>query len=300
MMRTVLATLLLPLASILAGFSPFQAEHPVVQQGNRALDAGDPETALQHYGRAETELGGRAEIDYDRGNALYRLQRFEEARDAYRKALAGPEGLRPRDAYNLGNTLAHLGATDEAIDAFRKALAADPGNENARYNLEVMLRRKQAGQNGAPQDEKKPSPDRPDGGTRDAGAAEEKDAGRSGAEDGGAGETGNRDGGRNDRSDAGRAQERDAGADSRDGGARADERDAGTPAGSARNRDAGAAAQAGSSRDGGSGPEQAAHEISRQDAEKLLDALRAREQRMPMAPARSSKARSSSDAEKDW
>jgi Ca-activated chloride channel family protein len=282
----------LPLALLLVGFSPFQAESPEVSRGNQALRAGDPASALEHYDRAQSKLGNRAELDYDRGNAFFAQKRFEEARDAYKKALTGPDGLKSRDYYNLGNALARLDSSEEALDAFRKALAMDPQNEDARYNLEVMLRRKQAQQQPQQQKDQKPqkSGDSPDGGTR-AGKDDQKDD-RDGGDKKDA-----RDGG-TDGADAGRQQERDAGADPRDGGARPqpeESRDGGQPE----------QAQQSGSQDGGRGDQDGrqadAAQMSRQDAEKLLDAMRARERNMPMSPAGQNPRRArSSNAAKDW
>jgi Ca-activated chloride channel family protein len=262
----------LPLALFLVGFSPFQAESPEVSRGNQALGAGDPASALGHYDRAESKLGHRAELDYDRGNALFAQQRFEEARDAYKKALTGPDGLKSRDYYNLGNALAKLKSDDEALDAFRKALAVDPQNEDARYNLEVMLRRKNPQQQ--PQKDQKPQKpkpgDSPDGGSSARAGDEDRDGGsQNDAHDGGT-----------DGADAGRQQERDAGADP-------------PPQKSEGQRDGGSG-----DRDG---RQSEAAQMSRQDAEKLLDAMRGRERNMPMAPAgKNSRRARSSNAAKDW
>jgi len=287
----------LPLALFLVGFSPFQAESPEVSRGNQALRAGDPASALEHYDRAESKLGHRAELDYDRGNALFAQKRFEEARDAYKKALTGPDGLKSRDYYNLGNALAKLKSDDEALDAFRKALAVDPQNEDARYNLEVMLRRKQPQQQQKKDQKPKPG-DSPDGGSSAQAGNEQRDGGsQNDAHDGGT-----------DGADAGRQQERDAGADPRDGRARQqpeDSRDGGQPEHAQQPQQSpqpSESQQDGGQRNGGSDGRQAeAAQMSRQDAEKLLDAMRGRERNMPMAPAGKNPRRArSSNAAKDW
>src|SRR5262249_57822098 len=71
-----------------------------------------------------------------------RLNRYDEAREAYRRAseAAGPS-LKERDLYNMGNALAQLGDTQGAIGAYRKALVLEPRDEEARHNLEVLLRK---------------------------------------------------------------------------------------------------------------------------------------------------------------
>ncbi len=250
---------------LLAGWSPLTAEHPEVAEGNRRLEAGDAEGALRSYERAEKQLGPRPEIDYDRGGALHRLGRFAEAREAYEKALETPRG-----AYNLGNTLARLDDTDGAIRAFRRALALDPDDEDARYNLEVMLRRRSEARRGPPPEEQSPPPTA-DGGTPDGGT---EDGGRDGGAAPGDAE---RDGGPAARRDL-------AGEDGghRDGGeteeARAERKE-----------------RQGASGRGASRPS----ELSRHEAERLLDSMREREKNMPMRPVEERRGRRP-DVAKDW
>jgi len=42
--------------------------------------------------------------------------------------------------HNLGNALAFMGDIDGAIQSYRRALKTDPGHEDARFNLEYLLR----------------------------------------------------------------------------------------------------------------------------------------------------------------
>ena len=136
--------LALTLALALAGFSPFQAEERNVREGNERIAAGDPAGALPHYDAAEKAAGPRPEIDYDRGVALHQDGRAADAREAFRRALergAGP--LSSRASQNLGNALAALGDREGAKQAYVEALRQDPRNDDARFNLEVLLRKEQ-------------------------------------------------------------------------------------------------------------------------------------------------------------
>jgi Ca-activated chloride channel family protein len=102
------------------------------QQAYRALSQGA-------YDRA-AEL---AEEHLLRGAAAYRQGEYQRALDAFEQA----EG--PTANYNRGNALAKLGRLQEAIKAYDQALAKRPDMEDAQVNreaVEALLRRQQAPQ----------------------------------------------------------------------------------------------------------------------------------------------------------
>jgi Ca-activated chloride channel family protein len=86
---------------------------------------------------------------FSAGNALYRMRHYEDAAKRYRLAVAGPGRLRQRGAFNLGNAL--LRAAENAperpellqgsIRAYEEALRLQPSDADAKWNLEVALRR---------------------------------------------------------------------------------------------------------------------------------------------------------------
>jgi tetratricopeptide (TPR) repeat protein len=91
-------------------------------------------------------------LSYGLGTADYRLGRFDRAVQAYHDAVAGDRALQQRAYYNMGNAYVwkaraeydHTGkrmALRGAIDSYEEALLIDPTDANARWNLEVALRR---------------------------------------------------------------------------------------------------------------------------------------------------------------
>jgi Ca-activated chloride channel homolog len=86
---------------------------------------------------------------FNAGNALYRMRHYEDAAKRYRLAIAGPPDLRRRSAFNLGNAL--LRAAENAperpelllgsIRAYEEALRLGPSDADAKWNLEIALRR---------------------------------------------------------------------------------------------------------------------------------------------------------------
>jgi Ca-activated chloride channel homolog len=247
-------TVALPLVALLLAASPFQAEQPEVRAGNEAVKGGDPAAALPRYDAAEREAGPHPEIDFDRGNALHAAGRPEEARAAWRKAAErAPPPLASRALQNTANALDQAGDQPGAIRALGEALQRDPGNEDARYNLEVLLRRKAEGK-GAPKEEGEQGAKRPDGEPR-PGAGGKQDRPEAGTQ-------GGRPEPRGGEPKEGQAQDR---RQERPG------RDEGT----------GRAGDEGAARDGAAArPEP----VGKRDAERLLDALRSRERAMPLGP----------------
>lgn len=261
------------LLALALAFSPLEAEERNVREGNERLLAGDAEAALRRYEAAERAVGPRAALDYDRGIALHRLGRLDAARDAYRRALdRGAGGLSSRTLQNLGSTLDALGDRDGAIAAFREALRRDPANEDARYDLEVLLRRKDGGK-GSPEEGagggKKDAPSRAQG----AGPPEPE----------------------GEKAPQREPPPEQQGADAQaKGGPRPPAREPGAgPRATGAKPEDGARAE----RDAPAGPQAAP--LTRQDAEQLLDALRAREKNMPLAGREKGDGRRA-DVAKDW
>jgi Ca-activated chloride channel family protein len=89
-----------------------------------------------------------ARLAFDAGSALYRLERYEEAADQFRASARDPR-LRQRSLFNLGNAMVR--AAEEkpgqpeplyrAAEAFEGALRLDPRDQDAKWNLEIALRR---------------------------------------------------------------------------------------------------------------------------------------------------------------
>ena len=83
------------------------------------------------------------------GNALYRMRHYEDAAKRYRLAAAGPADLRQRSSFNMGNALVRAAENAPerpellygAIRAYEEALRLDPTDADAKWNLELAVRR---------------------------------------------------------------------------------------------------------------------------------------------------------------
>ncbi len=117
-------------------------------RAERLYEQGNYQGAFDLYQRAAQRQDDPA-LSYNTGNAQYRLRRYEDAVKTYRGAMAGDARLRQRAYFNLGN--AYVRAAEEATDqsdalrhavgAFMEAVRLDPTDQDAKWNLELALRR---------------------------------------------------------------------------------------------------------------------------------------------------------------
>lgn len=91
------------------------------QQALRALEQGEAARAAEQFERQDW-----------RAAALYRAGRYEQSL----QALEQQSG--PRVDYNQGNALARLGRLEEALKAYQRALQADPADQDAQHNYDLV------------------------------------------------------------------------------------------------------------------------------------------------------------------
>jgi len=117
------------------------ASNPVAREARVSLGA-----ALSARGRDDEALPifraladeDDAEGWYNLGTILARRGAFNDAADAFRRALAVDPSMGPA-RHNLGVALVRAGRLDEAIVALREAVLAEPDSEGAIYTLGVAL-----------------------------------------------------------------------------------------------------------------------------------------------------------------
>jgi Ca-activated chloride channel family protein len=119
--------------------------------GERLYEKGEWRAANDRFQRAFEKSGDPA-LAYNSGNALYRMKRYETAEHQFRDAAGASPELRQRSLYNLGNTLlrvaeeanenAKAAILDRAIVAYEEALRIAPADSDAKWNLEIAVRRR--------------------------------------------------------------------------------------------------------------------------------------------------------------
>jgi tetratricopeptide (TPR) repeat protein len=288
------------LTAALLTMGPFEKNDPLIDQGTSLYEKGQFDEALKKFDEAAKQYPQDARVPYNRGLALHKAGRNDEAKAAFERAIeldrGGDGTLTAKAHYNLGNVLAGDKDKKPAIREYREALKRNPADELARHNLEVLLKNlppKENGQDGGTPDAGKadagrpdagPDAGQPDAGQPDAGQPDAgpdagqppdggaPDAGPDGGSDGGSqGDAGQADGGKGDGGQGDQDKAGDAGQDDDnqqgDGGAD----------GGAEPRDAGAPneGQPKLLPDGGV-------DVSKLEAEKLLDSMKSTEKNMQL------------------
>jgi Ca-activated chloride channel family protein len=114
-----------------------------VSAGNRAYRNGAYDQSLDKYREAQIAAPDNPILHFNIGDALYKIGKTEEAATAFQRALAGKDArLRSQAYYNLGNSAYRKEQLDEALEYYKKALDINPGDRDAKYNFEYILRQK--------------------------------------------------------------------------------------------------------------------------------------------------------------
>jgi tetratricopeptide (TPR) repeat protein len=110
------------------------------QQANRLFEQGDFQGALEAYQQLLAQRPDIDELSYNSGNSLHRLENFERAVAETQRALPpNNDRIGAITYYALGNHLLALERLEEAFDAYRNALLLNPGDSDAKHNLELTL-----------------------------------------------------------------------------------------------------------------------------------------------------------------
>ena len=102
--------------------------------------AEDYETAAYHY----TFLRDSLEVNDEKvllnlANSLYKIQDSTSARNLYNDLLEGTsQQTRTQAHHQLGSMDFNSKKYEEALDHYKSSLRSDPGNEDARYNYELL------------------------------------------------------------------------------------------------------------------------------------------------------------------
>jgi Ca-activated chloride channel homolog len=127
------------LAGVVALAAAGEGETP--KDPYRAYAEGQYRQALEAFVDAQVARPEDPVVHLNLGSTYYKLEDFQAAEREYGKAARAESGpLRAEALYNLGNAAYRQGRLEEAIERYRAALDLIPDDEDAKYNLELVLR----------------------------------------------------------------------------------------------------------------------------------------------------------------
>jgi len=110
---------------------------PLFEEGSDLLGAGDAKGARDLLARAAPQLAGTDYAEpawYNLGTAAFKLERWEEAANAFAEAIA-VNATRVESHYKRGIALFHLERCKDAVAALRRTLELDAAKRDAHYYL---------------------------------------------------------------------------------------------------------------------------------------------------------------------
>lgn len=148
----------------LALHSYAQDEYNHLKKGNELYNKGSYPDAANEYSLASELNHGSFEAAFNLGNAWYRQDSLEKAASQFQLAanLAGETAQEAMAWHNLGNTYLQQKNYKQSIDAYKQALRKNPQDDDTRYNLAYarkMLENQQNNQQDNQQNDNKENKD---------------------------------------------------------------------------------------------------------------------------------------------
>jgi Ca-activated chloride channel homolog len=133
------------IAGVGGGINKIAESNRLKKEAAQAVSDENYEQAINCYRALIDTLGINDEqVLMNMANALYRTNDTTSARRYYNKlALADPENIRSQAYNQLGVINKQSNKLEESLLSFKNALLADPTNEEARYNYELVKKLKQ-------------------------------------------------------------------------------------------------------------------------------------------------------------
>ena len=135
--------LVLTLCVLLCGFA-WGSVAQKVEEGNRLFKEGRYEEALNRYGEAHSQHPDSPEVLFNMGDGFYRQRKYNEAIEAHVQSLSrqgeGLPSLQAKAHYNIGDSLFRQDKLEEALEAYKRAIDLEPGDVDTKYNIEFIQR----------------------------------------------------------------------------------------------------------------------------------------------------------------
>lgn len=122
-----------------------QKERKFIREGNTLFETQKFEQAEVEYRKAMDKKAESFEAAFNLADALYKQEKYDEALLQF-STLAKEQTDKEKLGqlyHNIGNTLLSMKKTDESIEAYKESLRNRPNAEETKYNLEFARHKKQ-------------------------------------------------------------------------------------------------------------------------------------------------------------
>ena len=145
----MIKSMIITVVTLLAAWPAIaQQERKFIREGNELFEKQDFEKAEVEYRKAADKKANSFEAAFNMADALYKQKKYDEALEQF-SALAKQETDKERLGeiyHNIGNTLLAMEKTDESIEAYKNSLRNRPASEQTKYNLEFARHKQQQDQ----------------------------------------------------------------------------------------------------------------------------------------------------------
>ncbi|MEN8153852.1 MAG: tetratricopeptide repeat protein [Acidobacteriota bacterium] len=139
MEKKILILLMVPLFVFWHWFEPVSKKNI---EGIHAYDQKKYSEALERFLSAKGIKPDSAELKNNTASALYNLKKFDLALKEFSAIEPEKSGIRAQDFfYNLGNSYFRMNKFKEALDNYKKSLILNPDDLNAKKNFEITLKK---------------------------------------------------------------------------------------------------------------------------------------------------------------
>ncbi len=171
------------------------------EKANKLYKKGQIGKAKSAYAKALKSDPTSPEVAYNFGNALFREGLFKDSESNYQKSTAQKSEntlLKAKAFYNLGNSQYRQNQIEKAADSYKKSLRLNSKDEDAKYNLELVLKQLEKDKKNPEKDKKKDEEKKPEDKKQD----QKKNQGNNEGKDGGEGD------GKDPKPDSGKGEEK--------------------------------------------------------------------------------------------
>ncbi len=130
------------LSFFLSGFSLIDRGNHHNTKGVKKYKKKKYAQSLKEFQKAKDYTLYDRKLDFNIGDALFKLGKYEEALNYYKNAInSSDENLKKSTYYNMGNVYYKTKRYKQALDSYKNALKIDPSFKKAKKNLELTIKK---------------------------------------------------------------------------------------------------------------------------------------------------------------